>query len=202
MGGNRKSGTEDLFEKSSTRDWAQVFANGGVAGMLVVVSSILPDYDWYPLYLGSLAAVTADTWGTEIGLLSPEKPFLLTTLKPVSPGLSGGITFLGLAGGIVGSLLIGLSGLPWLSGAVLLPWILLAGLTGSLLDSFLGATVQGSYRCPVCGKTTERRQHCNRQPTFRIRGIGWINNDGVNWGCAITGAAAMAVFGNAATFLR
>ncbi len=202
IGGNRKSRTEDLFEKSSTRDWAQVFANGGVAGMLVVASFVFPDYDWYPLYLGSLAAVTADTWGTEIGLLSREKPFLLTTLKPVSAGVSGGITFLGLAGGIVGSLLIGLSALPWLPGAALLPWILLAGLTGSLLDSFLGATVQGSYRCPVCGKTTERRQHCSKQPTFRIRGIGWINNDGVNWGCAMAGAVAMTAFGNAATFLR
>ncbi|MBI2619145.1 MAG: DUF92 domain-containing protein [Ignavibacteriales bacterium] len=195
IGRNRKAEAEEFFEKSGPRDWAQVFANGGAAGIFVVCSFVEPDVPWYPLYLGSLAAVTADTWGTEIGLLSGRKPLLITSFKPVAAGSSGGVTLPGSAGGLGGSLLIGVSALPWLPDARILPWIVLAGLAGSLFDSFLGATVQGIYRCPVCGKSTERKRHCNNQPTVRRMGIEGINNDAVNWGCALMGAGVIAVSG-------
>jgi len=43
---------EHLFEKTSTRDWGQVAANGGIAGILILVQYALPNENFYPAYLG------------------------------------------------------------------------------------------------------------------------------------------------------
>jgi uncharacterized membrane protein len=65
----------------------------------------------------------------------------------------------------------------------------LAGLLGSLFDSFLGATVQVIYRCPACEKETERHpRHLCGAETTQIRGWRWFNNDWVNFACSLAGA--------------
>jgi uncharacterized membrane protein len=56
----------------------------------------------------------------------------------------------------------------------------LGGLTGSLIDSFLGATVQQIYFCDHCQKDTERRIHKCGHETRPLRGWSWLNNDLVN----------------------
>jgi uncharacterized protein (TIGR00297 family) len=189
VGKQRKESVEGMFEKDSIRDYGQVFANGGVAGILALLNFVLPSFDLYPFYLGSIAAVTADTWGTEIGLSSKRAPILVTTWKQVEPGTNGGITMPGLLAGFAGSAVIGISASPWMGNAgTLIPVIILAGVGGGIVDSLFGATVQGEYRCPVCGKTTERRSHCNNQPTHHQKGIERITNDVVNWTCAVAGA--------------
>jgi uncharacterized membrane protein len=67
--------------------------------------------------------------------------------------------------------------------------ISLAGFLGSLFDSLLGATLQAIYRCPACAKETERHpQHLCGTETVQIRGWRWLNNDGVNFACALMGA--------------
>ncbi|MCX6036871.1 MAG: DUF92 domain-containing protein, partial [Chloroflexi bacterium] len=67
--------------------------------------------------------------------------------------------------------------------------IIIAGLLGSLFDSFLGATVQAIYRCPHCDKETEKHPlHTCGTETVQIRGWSWLNNDMVNLGCALMGA--------------
>ena len=66
----------------------------------------------------------------------------------------------------------------------------LAGLTGSLFDSVLGASVQAIYRCPACQKETERHPlHLCGTETIRVRGWRWLNNDWVNALCTAGGAA-------------
>jgi uncharacterized membrane protein len=57
------------------------------------------------------------------------------------------------------------------------------------VDSLLGATLQGVFECPVCGKETERYPvHTCGTPTRPIRGWRWMRNDAVNLGAALAGA--------------
>jgi uncharacterized protein (TIGR00297 family) len=189
IGRSRKAQFEFRFDKSSRRDWGQVVANGGAGGILVILSSFYPLYDLYPLYLGAIAAVTADTWGTEIGLLSKGATVSLPTFKPVERGTSGGISEHGLIGGITGAIVLALSGYFWYDDDRTAMVIVIAGTLGSLADSILGGTMQSQYRCTVCGKLTERRSHCGEQ-TQRYRGLGWVTNDVVNGACSIVGAIA------------
>ncbi|APF18862.1 protein of unknown function DUF92 transmembrane [Caldithrix abyssi DSM 13497] len=180
LGKNTKNQFKDTFEKSGVRDYAQVLANGGIGGALVILNALFPDRMWYQLYLLSLMVATSDTWSTEIGVLSKSNPRLITTFRKVKPGISGAVSLLGTAGGFLGSALILLSGLFFteLNGRVIL-WLLLLGLLGNLLDSLIGATVQGQYQCSVCGKYTEKKMHCDRE-TSLISGSKIIGNDMVN----------------------
>ena len=143
------------------RTAAQVFANGGVAALAALLGS-------WPVFAGALAAAAADTWATEIGAHSPTPPRLITSGAPVSPGANGGITVLGTAGGVVGALVI--ATLAWAMGPRdlrLAGVVAVAGVAGMLIDSLLGATVQG--------------------PEDR-----WLDNNGVNLAMTLAGAGIAA----------
>ena len=58
-------------------------------------------------FAGVMATVTADTWATELGVLSPRPPRLITTGRTVEPGTSGGITAYGMLASSAGALAIG-----------------------------------------------------------------------------------------------
>ena len=134
--------------------------------------------------------MTADTWGTEIGLLAKGSPRSIITLKKTETGTSGAVSFVGLAGGAIGALLIAISGTFWMTAGMiptLVIMVVASGVAGSLIDSVFGATVQAKYRCEVCGKITERTIHCGSQAQL-IGGLRWVDNDAVNWACAIGGA--------------
>ena len=196
---SRKAESNLLFEKSSQRDWAQVLANGGMAGLSMIFWYIWPKPIWYVIYLGSLAAVTADTWATEIGVLSRRSPRLITTFKKVIPGTSGGISAMGLSGALLGSFLIAVVGVSEAPHLFLSPIravliVTIAGAAASLVDSLFGATLQAQFRCTVCHKITERRIHCNNTKTIFESGKEWINNDVVNSVCAFSGFLFAAAF--------
>jgi len=191
FGKRRKAAFQLMFEKTDTRDAGQVAANGGVAGIIMLCWYFFPENNmWYFVYLASLAAVTADTWGTELGLLAKNSPRSIITLKKVETGTSGAVSFAGIAGGALGAFFIAVSGSFWMTGVAVLPMfimIIASGVSGSLVDSLLGATVQAKYRCGVCGKVTERPIHC-QSPASLIGGVRWMDNDLVNWVCAVGGS--------------
>lgn len=200
----RKLRAAETFDKGGRRDAAQVLANGGTGALLAFLSIFVePNITaiLFCAYAGSLAAATADTWATEIGVLSRCPPRMITSLKPVLPGTSGGITLLGSSASLAGALFIGAAA-ALLSATLLYSaqqgnsahlLLLLAsgivgGTLGSLLDSLLGATIQASYLCPQCNKPTESRVHkCGTQTTLE-RGMHWITNDVVNLVATIAGA--------------
>jgi uncharacterized protein (TIGR00297 family) len=186
-GRSRKEQYDAIFAKSRTRNWNQVAANGSVAGAMVLLSALRPACDFYPIYLGALAAVTADTWGTEIGVLTKRRTLSIQSMRPVSPGTSGGISEIGTLAGAIGAAFIALSGYAWYSDLKTVFVVLVAGMAGSFIDSVFGATLQVQYRCEVCGKQTERSVHCGRH-TARVSGVAWINNDFVNLICSLVGA--------------
>ncbi len=195
MGKKWKQRFADTFQKGGRRDVGQVLANGGVAGVIVLLWNYFPADVWYFVFVGSIAAVTADTWATEIGVFSKFTPRDILTFKKVPPGTSGGITVLGLLGGLSGSFIIVFIGslvtkrydniVPATS---LFSMVIGAGLVGSLVDSILGATVQAQYQCDTCGKITEKKIHCQATPTRLISGYSFIDNDMVNGICALSGA--------------
>jgi len=187
----KKAEYKNIFEKTGARDKNQVLANGSIAGVFSFIYFLIPTSSIYSAYLASLATVTADTWGTEIGILSPSAPLSLKKFKRVSPGSSGGISFLGTISSFCGSFFLvssgfipGVSPFPLRLNTFLI--IILAGFSGSLIDSLLGAHLQVQYLCPVCNKATENKSHCNLE-TKKISGIFWLNNEWVNFFSSISG---------------
>ena len=200
-----KTSTSEKYSKGSQRDAVQVLANGGVGTLLVIVHYFFPDISWvWPAYVASFAAVTADTWATELGVLSHHPPILITNGKIVEPGTSGGITLTGTLSSFIGSLLIGTSGIILWPGLIelgpaiiALTIISLAGLIGSLVDSLIGATIQGIYTCPKCKKETEQHPyHTCGSKTYLHRGKKWFNNDLVNVVSAIASLIIVVIFYN------
>jgi len=157
--------------------------------VIAICSGLFPLYDFYPLYLGALAAATADTWGTEIGVLAKGKTYSVISLKLVEPGTSGGISEYGTIGGALGATVVALSAYPWYTELRTTFAVVVGGMVGSLFDSLLGATLQARFRCFTCGKLTERRVHCGRT-TELAGGLPWIGNDVVNGACTLAGALA------------
>jgi uncharacterized protein (TIGR00297 family) len=191
--GKKKASLNEKFDKGGTRDVGQVLANGAIASIFAGLHFFFPAASWTWLaFAASLAAVNADTWATELGVLSPSLPRLITSWKPVERGTSGAISLYGTLAAAGGAALIAILGAllgPAGHGWANLEIILIAGLLGSLFDSFLGATVQAIYRCPQCEKETEKHPlHTCGMKTVKIRGWSWLNNDMVNLGCALTGA--------------
>jgi uncharacterized protein (TIGR00297 family) len=166
----------------------QVLANGGVAAVAALLGS-------WTAAAGAIAAAAADTWATEIGSFSPVPPRLITTGARVTRGTSGGITALGTVGGVAGAAAIaGLAHLLAPRGAALSPSesavLAGAGVLGMLVDSVLGATLQGRYECPACGAQLERGSAICHEPVRIIRGKRWLDNDGVNLAATLAGATA------------
>jgi uncharacterized protein (TIGR00297 family) len=189
----RKNTLGEKFSKGSRRDYAQVLANGGLGALLACLHALFPNQIWpFIAFAGSMAAVNADTWATELGVLSPVPPRLITTGSVVERGASGGVSLLGYLAALGGATLIGLAaGILVFSENffTLVAIVMLAGLVGSTFDSFLGATVQGIYFCPACQKETESHplHRCGNQ-TSQLRGWRWLNNDWVNFISALVGA--------------
>ncbi|MBV9601539.1 MAG: DUF92 domain-containing protein [Chloroflexi bacterium] len=182
VGERRKRGLPLAQAKGSRRDAWQVLANGGVATLCAVAGQ--------PQGLvGALAAAGADTWATELGLLSRSPPRLVTSLRRVPAGTSGGVTPLGLLASVGGAVAVG-AGYAALGGeASALRRSLVGGLSGALVDSLLGATLQAEYWCAGCQSATEDSRHprCGSRTRLR-RGYRWLSNDAVNALATLVGA--------------
>ena len=185
----------EKFEKGGRRDLWQALANGG-AGAALALAYVLTGEPIVLLaaYVGVMATVTADTWATEIGVLSPHPPRLITSGRIVAPGTSGGVTLYGTGASAGGALLIGAATLLFMAAergvwlVALLPAALVGGVVGSLVDSLLGATVQAMYLSPT-GETEKRASRDGvRYPL--LRGWRWMNNDMVNFLSSLAGGAA------------
>ncbi|KAL6608017.1 hypothetical protein ACP70R_041080 [Stipagrostis hirtigluma subsp. patula] len=202
IGEDRKRRVEEDFKEGGQRNWIQVLANSTIATILVLIFALMTggqdrclDSNDSKVITGIIGGIighycccNGDTWSSEIGVLSEEQPRLITTLKPVRKGTNGGVTLQGLLAATAGGLTIGLAfvvvGLLTakcsfdmaLRQLLVLPISAAAGLLGSLIDSFLGATLQFSGYCSVRKKVVSKRG-----PTVtKISGMTVLDNDAVN----------------------
>lgn len=191
-GRRRKAAAAALAEKGSTRDAGQVYANGGVAWVLLVTHVFVPEPALYWAFAAAFAAAAADTWGTEIGTLVGGPTRSIWGGRRVPPGTSGGISVAGTAGAALGAVVVFASLVPW-AGPYLdgVGWGLAAalvvggGLAASLVDSLLGATAQAIYRDAATGVLTERAMGAT--PHALVRGFRSVTNDRVNLACTFVG---------------
>lgn len=199
----------EKFDKTGKRDIWQALANAGAGALIAAATLFVPHDATYALlvaaFVGAMATVNADTWATEIGVLAPRSPRLITTFKPVEPGTSGGVTVQGTLASLAGAALIGLAAILFMFGEAMLTHkalpidaifllfpVALGGLAGSLFDSLLGATVQAIYYSPYRQKETEKVIDPNGQPNEFKRGWRWLNNDWVNFLSSVVGAVVAA----------
>jgi len=165
----------------------QVAANG----LVPAAASLSITMEWpagWAALAGTLCAAQADTWATEIGTRARRAPRLITTGRTVAPGASGGVTWLGTAGGIAGS--AGMAALAVLIGVQpnAAAAAAIAGTIGMLADSLIGATLQGGYYCPTCERETETPTRHRGHGVVRRRGVPFVDNDAVNVLAGVVGA--------------
>lgn len=207
----RKAGVNANFDKGGPRDAGQVLGNGALAMFFAGLNYFRPHELWVWIgFAAALAAANADTWSTEVGVLSPGRPRLITNFKPVEKGTSGAVSLGGLLAALAGAGFIGLLASLSIGPGFGLPvarirWSLFllitaGGLLGALFDSLLGATVQAMYYCPTEEKETERHPlHTCGTPTVHIRGWKWLRNDWVNFLCGLSGVITSLLMAALAT---
>ncbi len=188
-----KRSLAEKFAKGSRRDVGQVLANGGLGLLLALPLFLIGEMSvrWllFAAYIGAIATVNADTWATELGVLSRRPPRLLTTGAVVERGTSGGVTLWGTIVALLGGMAIGLVAALFVGDALRWGGIgALSGLVGALFDSLLGATVQAIYYSDKRQKETERACEVDGTPNRWVRGWRWMTNDVVNFLSSLVGA--------------
>jgi uncharacterized protein (TIGR00297 family) len=187
------SRTAGVLAPSSARTAIQVGANGSIFALGALVGTVTGDAWPSVTALGALAAAAADTWATEIGVLWGGVPRSLLGGGRIAPGMSGGVTTVGLLASVAGAAAVGAVGaglVPSLAWGPLAIAVATAGVLGGLADSALGATVQARRHCATCRKETEREVHDCGTRTTHARGLRWMTNDTVNLLATLVGALA------------
>jgi uncharacterized protein (TIGR00297 family) len=197
VGRKEKERLKAMHQKGEKRDLFQVLANGGVGALCAVFYRLTGNPAWAAAFAVSFASSNADTWASELGVLSRGQPVSLLGFRPVTRGVSGGVSIFGSAMSLAGALFIAiLFALENLSLGVftggflrLAAFVAVGGFAGALLDSFLGATVQAQYAAPEGPQgpaLTERPRDAQGRPNRLVRGLPFVNNDLVNFAsCAI-----------------
>lgn len=190
---------EAMHAKGSRRDGVQVLANGGLAALMAAGHAVTGSPFFMLGFAVALAAANADTWASEIGVMSRRNPVSILTWKAIRPGTSGGVSTLGLIASALGAFFIGIwfaAGYVMTGGwnaAEVLPMVAAitgGGFLGSVIDSVLGASVQAQYWDRLRKAYTERRHDAAGVANQLVRGFHTMNNDAVN---ALSGLASMAV---------
>ena len=125
----------DLGLYEHERSWENVLANGAIPTICAVAN---PMIGW-GAYVGSIAAITADKFASELCVLGGE-PISLMNFKKTKAGRNGAITLFGTLMSLDGALIIGLAAMFLIPGLDLRKVVVigLIGFGGSMVDSLAG----------------------------------------------------------------
>lgn len=138
-----------LAEKNDgERGISNVFSNGGVAGLLSLGALIFPDHQYFltVMAISSLSTACSDTLSSELGNVYGSKYFSIVSLKTGKRGIDGVVSNEGLLFGLAGSACIGSLAFFYDMTMTEFMIISIAGFSGNIIDSFLGATLQKKGR--------------------------------------------------------
>lgn len=217
-----KKSLEADHKEGGQRDHMQVLSCSLIATLIAVAfmwlegDDSLIDFPSFPrrsyllcAFVGHYACCNGDTWASELGVLDPWLPLLVTQpWRTVPKGTNGGMSVVGTlaslgAGVFIGLGFYGMGSLtatsdPGLQPPPQYPVIILGGLAGffgSLLDSIMGATLQATYfdkdrkvivKSPQQGSNVER-----------VCGVNLLSNEMVNAISVLLTTLAAAALGPA-----
>lgn len=171
----KKSIIKDKFKKENGRNYIQVLANSLPALIFSFIFYLTDNHKYLILSFVILSAASADTFASEIGFLSKRKVYSILTLKQVPRGLSGGVSFLGILGSILGSFLLSLFSY-FEFGLVGVKFCFIMGFISSIIDSILGLIFQRKY-LRLDGSLSDFKEYEDDKP---IRGFSFVSNNTVN----------------------
>jgi uncharacterized protein (TIGR00297 family) len=131
-------------ERGGRRGAGNAIANTGVAAIagLVALTGTSPDLARLAFAV-ALTAGGSDTIASEIGKAFGRHTVSITSLKGVPPGTSGAMSLEGTAAGVAGALALGTVAIVLrLVPREMLPLVVVAATVGSLVESWLGATLE------------------------------------------------------------
>ena len=163
---------------SEKRSAQQVFSNGLLGVVLYMLYGMTGQFHWLLLAWGSFAISVCDTISSEVGVAVGGRTYNAVTLRSMQPGLSGGISLAGTAGGLAALLLLVLFlGVILPVSPIQLLWVLSTGLIGMLVDSILGSKWQALWRQ---GEAWSEVSSSSPQEVL-VKGLPWLDNHWVNF---------------------
>ena len=163
---------------SEKRTAQQVFSNGLIGVVLYMLYGMTGQFHWLLLAWSSFAVSVCDTISSEVGVAVGGRTYNALTLRKMAPGLSGGISLAGTAGGLAALLLLVLflGGILPVSPIQLL-WVLGTGFIGMLVDSILGSKWQALW---MQGEAWSEVSSDSPQEVL-VKGLPWLDNHWVNF---------------------
>jgi len=178
---------------SEKRTAQQVFSNGWIGVVLYMLYGITGHDAWLVLACCSFAISVCDTVSSEVGTAVGGKTYNIANFKAMQPGLSGGISLAGTAGGLIAVLLLAVC-LQFLLplNLIQLIWIVSTGMAGMLVDSFMGSRWQALWK--LGSGFTEISAEGSE--VMLVKGLPWLDNHWVNFlSNAITMLGAGVLYG-------
>ncbi|MHA1346697.1 MAG: DUF92 domain-containing protein [Candidatus Heimdallarchaeaceae archaeon] len=205
----KKNATEEFEKRETARDSVQAMVNSIIPAVLAFIAILVHEPIFTIMAGGAFATSLSDTLGTEIGVLSKNKPRLsIKPWKKADRGTPGAVSIIGLLSSIMAAAIIaGIGyGVSYLDNFVVMSSskvlflisVIIGGFLGAYADSIFACTIQKMNKCNECGKITEKDFHCNEETVFHS-GIRWMQNDIVNLFSVAIGAfisALVYIIGN------
>lgn len=146
IGYRRKAERRVAEAAGGERGVANVLGNGlgpALAALALLLAPFVPVQAAALAFATALAAVTADTVASEIGVLSGRARRILPPFRPMPVGVNGAVSLPGQLAALTGSVAIAGAAVVLLDVPWDLAWVpAVAGFLGCQLDSVLGATLE------------------------------------------------------------
>ncbi len=173
------------------RDAKQVFCNGIIGVLAIIVFAISKQPIFFVASLLSYCISTTDSISSEAGKLFKGKTIDIIGFKPIAMGLSGGISWQGSVLGLLAACCIGASSsylFQLTTNQTLI--IVVGGFMGMLVDSIIGSTIQAKYSFL---HTIVEEEKPN---ALLVKGYSWCTNNHVNMisNCIVVTAYILFVF--------